>query len=242
MLLIQLILFIILIFLLGFFRNHIAAQIQGISLLLFKTRVFGIIFYSIFFLPGVLIHELSHLLVAQLLGVRTGNISIFPQEIKGESVRMGSVQSEQTDPLREILIGSAPFFTGLAIISFIVLFQFGFLLSGIVDIQNLLSQLSFVKIVLLYLIFSIANTMFVSKEDQRGWWFIPLILISIASLFIAFDIKLDLKELSLNFQALIQTINKALILCLILDIFTILNLSLFLSAISSATGRILVKK
>jgi hypothetical protein len=205
----------------------------------FHSRVWGIIFYSIFFLPGILIHELSHFFAAQLLNVRTGNINIFPQEIKGENVLMGSVQSEHTDPFREILIGAAPFFTGLFVISFITMINFSAVFGGVNNSWEALTHLSFLNIFFLYLIFSIGNTMFISKEDQRGLWFLPLILIAIVSLISAFEVKVNYMKIVYEIDLFLNIINKALFLCLFLDVVSLIFLKFILILINGLTKRCL---
>lgn len=146
----------IVIFGLNFLRHKISREIQVISLLLFRSTGPGVVFYSLFFLPGVIIHELSHLLVASLLGVQTGNISIFPSEIKPGNTKLGYVESAESDPVREGFIGFAPLITGL-----IIIFVSGGLHFALDPIKQLL---------VMYLLFSVANTMFVSYEDTRSWW------------------------------------------------------------------------
>jgi len=95
-------------------------EIQGTSLLLFQSRRPGLILYTILMLPGTIIHELSHWLVAEILQVRTGRITILPEwgdeEEGAKEQRLGSVETVNTDPIRGFLIGLAPFITGTAIL------------------------------------------------------------------------------------------------------------------------------
>ena len=67
------------IFLLSFTTNLSRRSILGVSYLVSKSHQFGIMLYSLIYLPGTIIHELSHFFSAAILGVRTGNISIFPK-------------------------------------------------------------------------------------------------------------------------------------------------------------------
>ncbi len=235
---IELIIFILLVFLLSNFRTQIALLIQGISLLLFGSAKPGIIFYSILFLPGILIHELSHLLTAELLGIRTGKINIFPTEIKAGNVKMGFVESAEADPFRETLIGSAPFFAGLFIITSIVFMRFSSFDS------NFLGQefLTLVNILFLYVIFSVSNTMFVSEEDKRGWWFIPMILVIILAFIYGFRIQLNIESILAASARNIQFINRALIVCMGLDLLFLVLLSLIKKVSERLTGRRLITK
>lgn len=105
-------------------------------------------FISFIFLPGTIIHELSHLFAATILGIPVGRIEIFPQFEKG-GIRLGSVQIGQTDPFRRLTVGLAPFVTGLAAVILILNFW---------DI----SPLSILAI------FIITNTMYSSRKDLEG--------------------------------------------------------------------------
>ena len=210
-------LFLVLIFTLNFFRNHIAHFLQRISLLFFRTPVPGVIFYSIFFLIGVTIHELSHLLTAEILGVRTGRIRIFPEEIKSGNMRLGSVESVAADPFREALIGAAPFLLGLTLITLIVSTQFGYLSS--LDFNLWFTSLTPVKVFLLYLLFSITNTMYVSKEDQRAWWILPIVFVLIGATIYVFNIAFT--QIFPVIVSYLKIINFALFVCLLLDLIVI---------------------
>ena len=129
-----------------------------------------IVFYSLLFLPGTVLHELSHWIVAEILQVRTGEITILPDfEGKGESQRLGSVATARSDPFRGFLIGVAPFITGLG--SLIVLGRMLELGWGIYPAWQIA--------LLIYGIMVISNSMMISKEDQRTWPFIILIIIRI---------------------------------------------------------------
>ncbi|MCL5676189.1 MAG: hypothetical protein M1120_03625 [Patescibacteria group bacterium] len=214
--------FIVIILILNFLRHRISREIQIISLLLFKNVYPGVIFYSLFFLPGIIIHELSHFLMASLLGVQTGNIVIFPAEIKPGNTRMGSVESAQSDPIRESLIGFAPFIIGV-----IVIFITGFLQLSLNLWQN---------IILLYLLFSVVNTMFVSKEDTRSWWGFLILGFLICMVVYLFNLNtLFIKYLSDILQFL-NALNRIFWLILLLDFSGFVFLYLFKKILQNLTG------
>lgn len=218
----QIFIFFGLILALGFLKDLIAFYFQGLSLIIFRSRLPGIILYSVFFLPGVIIHELSHLFTAEFLRVRTGQIHIFPQEIHGGQVRMGSVETEESDPFRQTLIGVAPFFWGLSILFGLTFYMF-------INSEFIITPLN---LILLYLIFSISNTMFSSKEDRRGWWFIPILLIAIVSFLYIFQINLNFEKILNSLNKFLQVINFSLMVCLFLDIISFLLLKLLVNFFS----------
>ena len=164
-----LVLSVFLIVVLSRMRQALVFELSGASLLLFGTTKPGVILYSLLVLPGTIVHELSHWLVAEILQVRTGEITILP-ELKGEgsSERLGSVATERSDPFRGFLIGVAPFVTGVAIL----------LILGQLLTTGWTEHWVWWQIVLLsYGIMVVGNSMLISKEDRRTW---PIILILIA--------------------------------------------------------------
>lgn len=158
-------LFILLIVALSVLRTRLVYEISGTSLLIFGSTKPGLILYSTLFLPGTIIHELSHWLVAELLQVKTGTITIFPDlsEI-GETQRLGSVATAKSDPFRGFLIGLAPLITGIGIL----LILGNLLFIGWNDF--LWWQLGLI----VYGIIVVGNSMIISKEDRRTW---PVIIV-----------------------------------------------------------------
>lgn len=128
------------------------------------SRFMSINLLSFLFLPGIIVHELSHLLVAAILFVPVGNMEFAPKR-HGNAVKLGSVEIAKTDPIRRSIIGFAPAFVGLLIIIGIV-YLFNVNLSFFQN-QNPYAFLTIV-LVLVYLLFAISNTMFSSQRDMEG--------------------------------------------------------------------------
>src|SRR3989344_8255063 len=157
-------------------RAVIAAHLQGITYLLSGHRRIGLFLYSLLFLPGIIIHELSHFFMAGFLGVRTGEITIFPSgKTESGAERLGSVQIATTDIVRSSLIGIAPLFVGSISIIALTKWQFPQLLDSILAIQGVLNELVIegrqiiavpLNFIWIYLIFAISNTMFASDSDR----------------------------------------------------------------------------
>lgn len=78
-----------------------------------KIKFFSFGIFTLFFLLGTFIHELSHFLMAKILFVPVGNFSLFPK-FKGRIIELGSVTVAKTDLIRGSLIGLAPLFISLA--------------------------------------------------------------------------------------------------------------------------------
>ncbi len=158
-------------------------HIQGLGLLIFGRPGPASNIYFWLLAPGVILHELSHWLMAKLLFVPTGDMALFrPNKGKQASngkVVLGYVEVFKTDPIRQSLIGLAPLITGilvLIIISTLLQFRNGFgdgghigqtLLNLPGDLWNSLSQP--INFLWLYLVFSVSNGMLPSAADRRPW-------------------------------------------------------------------------
>jgi len=159
-------------------KRWINRHIQGLGLLLVGDNEAAMFLYFVLLLPGIIIHELSHWLAANLLGVRTGKISLWPSRRRGNQMRMGSVRVARTDPLRASLIGLAPLISG----SFAIL-VIGQLILGLGDFGEVLlngewgqvweSLLAYLQTsdfwLWLYLIFAVSNAMLPSETDREPW-------------------------------------------------------------------------
>ena len=108
-------LIIITLFLLGLHR-WIVAHVQGVGLLLSQSKISAMWLYFILFLPGIFVHELSHYVMALVLGVKTGRFSLWPQSKGRGQVVLGSVEVRGVGPVRHSLIGAAPMLSGTIII------------------------------------------------------------------------------------------------------------------------------
>lgn len=171
-------------------RNVFAFFLQDLTRMLTGHSRLGLIVYSLLFLPGVIIHEISHFFVAAFLGVQTGTITIFPSDFSDAGEKsLGSVQIAKSDVLRASLIGLAPLFLGSLSIIAITTWQFPQLIDSVLSLEGTLNQLLIegkrilaepLNLLWLYLIFAISNTMFVSKSDRRSWPALLVLLVLLA--------------------------------------------------------------
>lgn len=144
-----------------------------------KSRKTSIYFLCVIFLPGTLIHELSHYLMSVLLFVPAGNMTLIPK-IVGDGVKMGSVDIARTDPVRRMLIGMAPFLFGTSLLIGMFFYAAQTKLFG--------SQLAIIGIS--YLVFEIGNTMFSSKKDMEGALELTATLVIISILLFAIGARI----------------------------------------------------
>ena len=140
-------------------------------MLLFPSRAVAVSVVSAILFPGTIIHELSHVFTAGVLGVRSGSIELVPENIKKEEVKTGSVLIEKTDPIRRSFIGLAPLFSGFVAVTAISWFLSASI-SEVLAISKSSSILGhpslYIALGCLYLGFAVSNTMFPSRIDLKG--------------------------------------------------------------------------
>lgn len=174
---------------------------------------------SILFLPGVIIHELSHMLIAVILFVPVGDMEFTPKKNEN-GVKLGSVEIAKTDPIRRSIIGFAPVFVGLMIVVGIV-----YLFSS--NIEFIKDKDSYIVIAAvlgtMYLLFAISNTMFSSSRDMEGTLeiLITLLIIFVSAYILGFRPQLTFVE-NLFTKEIIEVVRKSAIFLLapiVIDLF-----------------------
>lgn len=123
----------------------------------FSSRKIVIWVMALLFLPGTFLHEMSHLVMAVILGVRVGEFNILPEISNEEKVKMGSVAIAKSDPIRRALIGAAPFFIGVGVMLGLLAW---------LNVRGL--DLWWEYAIAGYAIFEIGNTTFSSSKDMEG--------------------------------------------------------------------------
>jgi hypothetical protein len=166
--------FVLLITVISLLRSALTFEFLAVSLLIFGNKNPGLWLYSLIFLPGTILHELSHWLVAELLGVHTGEITILPNMDNAENdrQRLGSVATASSGPIRGFLIGAAPFVTGLLALSLLGYFVF------------LPSLLTWQYILILYGIVVVGSSMMLSREDRRSLPFFLILVVVIVVIYL----------------------------------------------------------
>lgn len=129
-----------------------------------RSRPIAIWVVSIIFFPGTVVHELAHLFTAEILGVHTGKLTLVPESLEGMEIKAGGVMIAETDPFRRTLIGLAPVIWGIVTLSALSYF----IRTLLARPQGESLQNTLASGVFFYLLFSISNSMFSSKEDMKG--------------------------------------------------------------------------
>ena len=150
--------------------------------LITTSSTVGITILSLLFFPGTVVHELSHWIVAEVVRVRTGEMTLYPVVDEG-GVRLGSVEIARSDPFRRLIVGLAPIMVGIVILMASYQFYAQYFLEGFTGILRLPSgQVSGIIgqplfYLYLYVLFSVGNNMFSSKRDLEGFIVVSIVLV-----------------------------------------------------------------
>ena len=173
----------LLIFLLAFgavwlLERTVHRTLQSIALITTGHVEAATVLYAVPLFPGVALHELSHAVMATVLGVKVRDFSLWPKRQAG-GIRLGCVEILRTDAVRASFIGAAPLFFGSAALIAIGLYVFNS--SALVqrdwragDVSAFAAQILATvsapdALLWFYLVFAIANSMMPSPSDTQSW-------------------------------------------------------------------------
>lgn len=153
-------------------------EIQAIFLIVTRSPGFTMGAFSLIFLPGVFLHELSHLVMAKILGVRTGRFSLLPEVLPNGRLQLGYVEAAHTDFFRDSLVGVAPLLSGMAFIAYAAISRLHLVImwdtfrNGLwslfwLGLQTLPTLPDFW--IWFYLTFAVSSTMLPSESDRHAW-------------------------------------------------------------------------
>ena len=146
----------------------------------------AILINQIVFLPGVVLHEMSHLVMARLLGVPTMGFSVWPKKQSDGSLRLGYVHTKKVDFVRESLIGVAPLMFGCAAVAAIGLKLLdlddvgmallrGDFINGFINVLHVFRSTDL--FIWGYILFALSNTMMPSSSDRRAWPILGILML-----------------------------------------------------------------
>jgi hypothetical protein len=166
-----------------FAQRAMHREVQIVFLLITHSQAIALVLFSLLLFPGVLLHELSHFIMARLLGVRTGRFSLIPGLLPDGKLRLGYVETGQSDVIRDSLIGLAPLVTGAAAVAYL-----GISRMSLLPVAAQLGQANWAGFwsallalpgqtdfwLWFYLAFAISSAMLPSASDRRSW--LPILL------------------------------------------------------------------
>ncbi|MFH2038941.1 MAG: hypothetical protein ABIJ65_05845 [Chloroflexota bacterium] len=196
-----------------YLQRALHSEFQSVFIIITRKPNVAIALFALVFFPGVFLHELSHLVVARLVGVRTGRFSLIPRSKADGHLQLGFVETSQTDWVRASLIGAAPLIAGGLFIAFVANFQmdlpllwdillkgqFDLFWMGIIALPNLHNFW-----IWFYLTFVVSSTMLPSPSDRQAW--MPLILV----IFLLIGLAVLVGAGSWMFESLAPPINSLL--------------------------------
>jgi hypothetical protein len=159
-------------------KRWITRSLQELSVRWAGDSQVALVIYFVLVLPGVVIHEVSHWLMANLLGVRVNRFRLGPvRQGRSKRVSLGSVRVGKVDPVRASLIGLAPLLGASAVILLI-----GNLVLGVDELAASIASGGPAGVwaalqeamqvpdfwLWLYLIFAISNAMLPSESDMSA--------------------------------------------------------------------------
>jgi len=171
--------------------------------------------WSVIFLPGTIIHEMSHFLAAAATGAKTGKVEVLPEileknwesETSSKGAVLGYVQVQKLDPIRGFLVGMAPFFVGLSILIWLASL-----------LGNSYSNQSWPLFIFeIYIFFTLANSFFPSWTDIKQVLPLVIILIFAGILAIFFGLQLHFTREIPQIQQLISSLGYALLISVIIN-------------------------
>lgn len=217
--------------LLFFLSEKLTKTLYAIFFFLFRNTHVAAGILTFLYLPGTAIHELSHLIVAEVLRVPTGELSFTPEVIKHESghheIKAGYLKIANTDPLRRFVIGIAPLIIGM-IFTFMIVWLFQHFWPQLMSTWHKIGATALAG----YLLFAVSNNMFSSKADLEGaQYFLPVVLLVVVVLYIM-GVRITLTgQLLTAIQSLLVGLTKALAIVLGINILLLMVYNLILKLI-----------
>jgi hypothetical protein len=168
-----------------FLQRGLHREIQAIFLIATRSPGVTLAIFSLIFLPGVFLHELSHFVTAKVLGVRTGKFSLIPTVLPDGRLQLGYVEAAFSDIFRDSLVGLAPLLTGLLFTVFVSVERLHLVILWD-TLRNGQWNLFWMGLrtlpqipdfwIWFYLAFAVSSTMMPSESDRHAW--LPLGLVS----------------------------------------------------------------
>lgn len=127
------------------------------------------------FLPGIILHEGAHWVMARLLGLRAGRFRVWPQA-QGDRIGLGSVSVQSGGIWRDSIVGMAPLFAGTLLITLIGagIFRTDQVLAVVADGKVVEAVGAFFRamgtadgLVWAYVLFTVGNSMLPSSSDRQ---------------------------------------------------------------------------
>lgn len=197
-------------------RSSMSLMFHGLRKV-FKNTSVSFYMLSLFYLPGTLVHELSHAFTSIVLFVIPHSLNVIPEveeKDNGYAIRFGSVHHPKTDPIRGSIIGASPIIFGLGFFWFMTAYN------------QFPAPSFFANVLWVYLMFVISSSMFSSKEDMKDMLFIiPIAIFGIIAAYV-FEISISQYLYSDSALAFMKQLNTNLLYPTILNTIVAIALNI----------------
>ena len=205
----------------------ITRQVQLIGLRLTGNERVALLGYYLLLLPGIVLHEVSHVLMAWLLGLKVGQFALGPK-LQGRYVELGSVRVSSGGAVRDSLVGLAPFLGGTAVLLLVGYRVFDVATLGqawhaggwraVMDTAGSVWQVPDFGI-WAYVMFAASNAMTPSPADRQPWLTAGLYLaLALAATYLLGGLPLLAGALAAHVAGALQLMTLAFIFSLALDL------------------------
>lgn len=220
---------------LAWLSGELAMELQRFVYNLTGSIDRAVVVYFLIFLPGIVVHEAAHWVVAWVLGLKPGKFRVWPVR-KGNMVGLGSVTTRSGGPVLDSMVGIAPLVAGTLIVagisrlwlpdgSIASIFQGNDPAQWWVALRSAMDSPD--AFLWLYLVFTIANGMMPSKPDREPFKPVLIYLLVAAVLYLVIGLPISLLADALNaLRPPLEWITSALFIVVALDIGAILVLLL----------------
>jgi uncharacterized membrane protein YeiH len=229
-----------------FLQRLLHREIQAFFLILTRHPTVTQVLFALIFFPGVALHELSHFLIAKVLGVLTGKFSLIPHAQPDGTLRLGYVETVSGGFVRDALIGAAPLVTGSLFVAYAAIYQIHILplwdLIRSADWGVFWAMLVTVPKssdfwLWFYLTFTISSTMMPSQSDRHAWLPLGFLIVGlVAAATIAGAGPWMLANLAPQFNKFLQALAMIFALSGVLHILLILPFLLLHQILKILTG------
>lgn len=219
--------FILLLLLLAWFSRTISILFQQLIFAVTHSKDAPALAIFLLFLPGVILHEAAHWLMARALGLRTGKFRVWPRR-QGRHIGLGSVSVESRNAFLDSLVGMAPLMAGSALVALIATYAFDAVpLAAAVGRGDLRGGWDIFRAALsrpdgalwAYLLFAVANAMMPSASDREPLQPVIVYAIAAAALYILLGMPLQgLAAAMLWAMPALQALSAGLLFTVILDL------------------------
>lgn len=195
-------------------------------------------------LPGVFVHELSHWLVARLLGLRTSRFRVWPKRHR-DGLGLGSVSVQSGGAWRDSAVGMAPLIAGSTLLALVgaMVFQTDLLLDQMEQGRLLNTLGAFFDamaqpdgLIWAYALFVIGNSMMPSRSDRQPLRLLVLYVVFAALIYFVVGLPIDPITALLGWLIpAIQVLVGALLFVILLDVVVVSVLFVLEAVLSSAS-------